>query len=50
MLISLFSLAYSVTNISTCQEINVSGEYVLNQSIIDSNATICIDIKTDVID
>lgn len=38
--------AGAATNVSSCQVINSPGVYVLNQSIINSTATTCIEITT----
>ena len=37
----------SIIPVTSCMEINVSGEYELTSDIINSNATVCIDITAD---
>ena len=46
LLFGFIGISYSVpTNISNCQEINVSGEYLLNQSV--TTVGHCFDIVVD---
>ena len=47
LILGLMSISNAVTNLTACQNITSSGEYHLNQSIVNSSENICIDIQVD---